>query len=88
MGCLFYLALVHSILLLKYRVCFLHGECTAMALEEGPRSCLLRARHKLEQDIKPTYLMDHMISDGVLTSDEEEKIRTQVGHVVVQWLRW
>lgn len=48
-----------------------------MALEEGPRSCLLRARHKLEQDIKPTYLMDHMISDGVLTSDEEEKIRTQ-----------
>lgn len=48
-----------------------------MALEEGPRSCLLRLRHKLEQDIKPSYLMDHMISDGVLSVDEEEKISTQ-----------
>ncbi|KAK7886125.1 hypothetical protein WMY93_025746 [Mugilogobius chulae] len=48
-----------------------------MALEEGARSCLLRVRHKLEQDIKPTYIMDHMISDGVMTVDEEEKIRTQ-----------
>lgn len=49
-----------------------------MALEERPRSCLLRFRHKLEEDIKPSYLMDHMISDGVMTVDEEEKIRTQV----------
>uniref|UniRef100_A0A673B0B3 Apoptotic protease-activating factor 1 n=1 Tax=Sphaeramia orbicularis TaxID=375764 RepID=A0A673B0B3_9TELE len=49
-----------------------------MALEEGARSCLLRVRNRLEQDIKPSYLMDHMISDGVLTVDEEEKIRTQV----------
>ncbi|TNN46199.1 Apoptotic protease-activating factor 1 [Liparis tanakae] len=49
-----------------------------MALEEGARSCLLRSRHRLEQDIKPSYLMDHMISDGVLTGDEEERIRTQV----------
>lgn len=48
-----------------------------MALEEGARSCLLRLRNRLEQDIKPSYLMDHMISDGVLTVDEEEKIRTQ-----------
>ncbi|XP_036977982.1 apoptotic protease-activating factor 1 isoform X1 [Acanthopagrus latus] len=48
-----------------------------MALEERPRSCLLRFRHKLEEDIKPSYLMDHMISDGVMTVDEEEKIRTQ-----------
>ncbi|XP_029317913.1 LOW QUALITY PROTEIN: apoptotic protease-activating factor 1 [Cottoperca gobio] len=48
-----------------------------MALEEGARSCLLRYRHRLEQDIKPSYLMDHMISDGVLTVDEEETIRTQ-----------
>ncbi|XP_056281002.1 apoptotic protease-activating factor 1 [Pseudoliparis swirei] len=48
-----------------------------MALEEGARSCLLRSRHRLEQDIKPSYLMDHMISDGVLTGDEEERIRTQ-----------
>ncbi|XP_034718930.1 apoptotic protease-activating factor 1 isoform X1 [Etheostoma cragini] len=48
-----------------------------MALEEGARSCLLRFRHRLEEDIKPSYLMDHMISDGVLTVDEEEKIRNQ-----------
>uniref|UniRef100_A0AAX7V8T2 CARD domain-containing protein n=1 Tax=Astatotilapia calliptera TaxID=8154 RepID=A0AAX7V8T2_ASTCA len=49
-----------------------------MALEEGARSCLLRFRQKLEEDIKPTYLMDHMISDGVMTVDEEERIRTQL----------
>lgn len=48
-----------------------------MALEEGARSCLLRVRKRLEQDIKPSYLMDHMISDGVLTVDEEENIRTK-----------
>lgn len=52
--------------------------CSEMALEERARSCLLRFRHKLEEDIKPAYLMDHMISDGVLTVDEEEKIRMQV----------
>ncbi|KAM6895528.1 apoptotic protease-activating factor 1 [Xenentodon cancila] len=45
-------------------------------MEEGARSCLLRFRHRLEQDIKPTYLMDHMISDCVITVDEEDKIRT------------
>lgn len=49
-----------------------------MALEEGARSCLLRFRHRLEQDIKPSYLMDHMISDGVLTVDEEERISNKV----------
>ncbi|XP_072311200.1 apoptotic protease-activating factor 1 isoform X1 [Eucyclogobius newberryi] len=48
-----------------------------MALDERSRSCLLRVRHRLEQDIKPTYIMDHMISDGVMTVDEEETIRTQ-----------
>lgn len=48
-----------------------------MALDEGSRSCLLRVRHRLEQDIKPSYIMDHMITDGVMTVDEEEKIRTQ-----------
>lgn len=48
-----------------------------MALEERARSCLLRIRHRLEQDIKPSYLMDHMVSDGVMTVDEEEKIRTK-----------
>ncbi|XP_050933563.1 LOW QUALITY PROTEIN: apoptotic protease-activating factor 1 [Lates calcarifer] len=48
-----------------------------MTMEEGARSCLLRFRHRLEQDIKPSYLMDHMISDGVINVDEEERIRTQ-----------
>ncbi|XP_029018925.1 apoptotic protease-activating factor 1 isoform X2 [Betta splendens] len=47
-----------------------------MALEEGARCRLLLVRHQLEQDIKPSYLMDHMISDGVITVDEEERIRT------------
>ncbi|KAM9845936.1 apoptotic protease-activating factor 1 [Aulostomus maculatus] len=49
-----------------------------MVLEEGARSCLLRFRQRLEQDIKPPYLMDHMISDGVMTIDEEEKVRRQL----------
>lgn len=49
-----------------------------MALEERARSCLLRFRHKLERDIKPSYLMDHMISEGALSADEEEKIITLV----------
>ncbi|XP_077449692.1 apoptotic protease-activating factor 1 isoform X3 [Stigmatopora argus] len=48
-----------------------------MVLEEGARSCLLRFRLNLEQDIKPTYLMDHMISDGVLSGEEEERIIAQ-----------
>ncbi|XP_076014962.1 apoptotic protease-activating factor 1 [Genypterus blacodes] len=47
-----------------------------MALEEGARSCLLSSHSKLVQDIKPPYLMDHMISDGVMTSDEEDRIRS------------
>ncbi|KAM7378327.1 hypothetical protein PAMA_013295 [Pampus argenteus] len=48
-----------------------------MALEERARSSLLRFRNRLEQDIKPSYLVDHMISDGVLTRDEEERIYSQ-----------
>uniref|UniRef100_A0A3B5M228 Apoptotic peptidase activating factor 1 n=1 Tax=Xiphophorus couchianus TaxID=32473 RepID=A0A3B5M228_9TELE len=46
-----------------------------MALQERTRRSLLRLRHQLEQDIKPQDLMDHMISDGVITVDEEEKVR-------------
>ncbi|XP_056132484.1 apoptotic protease-activating factor 1 [Lampris incognitus] len=48
-----------------------------MAMEEGALSCLLRSRAILEQDIKAAYLMDHMITDGVLTVDEEERIKNQ-----------
>ncbi|TRY57844.1 hypothetical protein DNTS_017643 [Danionella cerebrum] len=43
-------------------------------MEERARSCLLRSKATLEQDIKASYLMDHMISDGVLTNDDEEKV--------------
>ncbi|XP_066525491.1 apoptotic protease-activating factor 1 isoform X2 [Hoplias malabaricus] len=43
-------------------------------MEERARSCLLRSKVTLEQDIKASYLMDHMISDGVLTSDEEDMV--------------
>lgn len=57
---------------------------TAMVLEEGARSCLLRFRLRLEEDIKPAYLMDHMISDGVITVDEEERVKTQVS----LWWGW
>ena len=49
-----------------------------MAMEEGALSCLLRSRPVLEQDIKATYLMDHLISDGVLSGDEEERVRSKV----------
>ncbi|XP_049616690.1 apoptotic protease-activating factor 1 [Syngnathus scovelli] len=48
-----------------------------MMLDEGARSSLLRFRRNLKQDIKPTYLMDHMISDGVLSEEEEERISAQ-----------
>lgn len=49
-----------------------------MKMEERARSCLLRSKATLEQDIKASYLMDHMISDGVLTGDEEERILRKV----------
>lgn len=52
--------------------------CVVMAMEEGALSCLVRSRTMLEQDIKASYLMDHMVSDGVLTGDEEEMISKQV----------
>ncbi|XP_073694166.1 apoptotic protease-activating factor 1 [Garra rufa] len=43
-------------------------------MEERARSCLLRSKATLEQDIKASYLMDHMVSDGVLTNDEEARV--------------
>ncbi|KAG7456229.1 hypothetical protein MATL_G00249560 [Megalops atlanticus] len=46
-------------------------------MEEQARSCLLRLRPTLEQDIKAAYLMDHMVSDGALTAEEEEKVRSK-----------
>lgn len=35
-------------------------------------------RQALEKDIKTSYIMDHMISDEVLTLQEEEKVKQQV----------
>ncbi|KAL0963001.1 hypothetical protein UPYG_G00348220 [Umbra pygmaea] len=46
-------------------------------MEERARSCLIQSRSTLEQDIKASYLMDHMITDGVLTGDEEERIKNK-----------
>lgn len=46
-------------------------------MEERARSCLLRSRERLELDIKASYLMDHMISDRVLTNDEEQRVNSK-----------
>lgn len=51
-------------------------------MEERARSCLLRSKGTLEQDIKASYLMDHMISDGVLSNDEEAMVLSKVCCVV------
>ncbi|KAG7260846.1 hypothetical protein CRUP_026255 [Coryphaenoides rupestris] len=56
-----------------------------MAMEEGALSCLLRSRPVLEQDIKASYLMDHMVSDGVLSRDEEERIRSKDNRAYVSF---
>lgn len=42
------------------------------------RNYLLMNRQALERDIKTCYIMDHMISDEVLTTEEEEKVKQQV----------
>ncbi|XP_048886829.1 apoptotic protease-activating factor 1 isoform X1 [Brienomyrus brachyistius] len=47
-------------------------------MEERARSCLLRSRTVLEQDIKSSYLMDHMVSDKVLTTDEENSVSSRL----------
>uniref|UniRef100_A0AAY5EEP3 CARD domain-containing protein n=1 Tax=Electrophorus electricus TaxID=8005 RepID=A0AAY5EEP3_ELEEL len=49
-------------------------------MEERALSCLLRSRPTMEQDIKASYLMDHMVSDGVLTQDEEDGVLSKVCH--------
>ncbi|NWI16570.1 APAF factor, partial [Crypturellus soui] len=41
------------------------------------RNYLLLHRQALEQDIKTAYIMDRMIADNVLTTDEEEKVKQQ-----------
>ncbi|XP_005991379.1 apoptotic protease-activating factor 1 isoform X2 [Latimeria chalumnae] len=45
-------------------------------MDEKARSCLLRHRAALERDIKTSYIIDHMISDEVLTLEEEQNVKT------------
>jgi len=42
------------------------------------RNYLLMNRQALEKDIKTSYIMDRMISDEVLTLQEEETVKQQV----------
>ncbi|XP_006888567.1 PREDICTED: apoptotic protease-activating factor 1 isoform X3 [Elephantulus edwardii] len=46
-------------------------------MDAKARNCLLQHREALERDIKTSYIMDHMISDGVLTISEEEKVKIE-----------
>uniref|UniRef100_A0AAY4D2H3 CARD domain-containing protein n=1 Tax=Denticeps clupeoides TaxID=299321 RepID=A0AAY4D2H3_9TELE len=55
-------------------------------MEERARSCLLRSRSTLVKDIKASYLMDHMISDGVLSPDEEESNRKEQAAALLEVL--
>lgn len=47
-------------------------------MDAKARNCLLQHREALERDIKTSYIMDHMISNGVLTVSEEEKVKNEV----------
>lgn len=47
-------------------------------MDAKARNCLLQHREALEKDIKTSYIMDHMISAGVLTVSEEEKVKNEV----------
>ncbi|XP_053320787.1 apoptotic protease-activating factor 1 isoform X2 [Spea bombifrons] len=46
-------------------------------MDEKPRSLLLQNRAALVKDIRTPYIMDHMINDGVLTVQEEAKVKAQ-----------
>nr|KAF6493542.1 apoptotic peptidase activating factor 1 [Rousettus aegyptiacus] len=46
-------------------------------MDAKARNCLLQHRDALEKDIKTSYIMDHMISAGVLTVSEEEKVKNE-----------
>ncbi|XP_005882415.1 PREDICTED: apoptotic protease-activating factor 1 isoform X1 [Myotis brandtii] len=46
-------------------------------MDAKARNCLLQHKEALEKDIKTPYIMDHMISDGVLTPSEEEKVKNE-----------
>ncbi|XP_067915149.1 apoptotic protease-activating factor 1 isoform X3 [Heterodontus francisci] len=46
-------------------------------MEEQTRSCLLQNRSALEKDIKTSYIMDHLISEEVLSLEDEQKVKAQ-----------
>uniref|UniRef100_UPI00398E8893 apoptotic protease-activating factor 1 isoform X2 n=1 Tax=Pristiophorus japonicus TaxID=55135 RepID=UPI00398E8893 len=46
-------------------------------MEERTRSCLLRSRSAIEQDIKTSYIMDHLISEEVLHLEDEQTVKAQ-----------
>ncbi|XP_012874455.1 PREDICTED: apoptotic protease-activating factor 1 [Dipodomys ordii] len=46
-------------------------------MDAKARNCLLQHKEALEKDIKTSYIMDHMISDGVLAISEEEEVKNQ-----------
>uniref|UniRef100_A0A8C3LUH8 Apoptotic protease-activating factor 1 n=1 Tax=Chrysolophus pictus TaxID=9089 RepID=A0A8C3LUH8_CHRPC len=46
-------------------------------MDAKSRTCLIRHRQALEKDIKTSYIMDCMVSDQVLTLQEEEKVKQQ-----------
>ncbi|XP_043569558.1 apoptotic protease-activating factor 1 isoform X2 [Chiloscyllium plagiosum] len=46
-------------------------------MDERTRSCLLQNRSALEQDIKTSYIMDHLISEEVLSLEDEQKVKAQ-----------
>ncbi|XP_006875997.1 PREDICTED: apoptotic protease-activating factor 1 isoform X3 [Chrysochloris asiatica] len=46
-------------------------------MDAKARNCLLQYREALERDIRTSYIMDHMISDGGLTVLEEEKVKIE-----------
>uniref|UniRef100_A0A8C5MZN3 Apoptotic protease-activating factor 1 n=1 Tax=Leptobrachium leishanense TaxID=445787 RepID=A0A8C5MZN3_9ANUR len=50
-------------------------------MDEKPRSLLLQNREALAKDIRTSYIMDHMISDGILTLQEEESVKSQATSV-------
>ncbi|KAM8780063.1 apoptotic protease-activating factor 1 isoform 1-T3 [Rhynchonycteris naso] len=46
-------------------------------MDAKARNYLLQHREALEKDIKTSYIMDHMIGDGVLTVSEEEEVKNE-----------
>ncbi|KAM4677518.1 apoptotic protease-activating factor 1 isoform 1-T2 [Discoglossus pictus] len=50
-------------------------------MDEMARSLLLQHRAALARDIRTSYIMDHMITDEVITPQEEEKVKAQATQV-------